>query len=54
MYAQGKRPTCGSRRRPARVLDAAGQEAEALTDEYISTEHLLLAMLDGDRARRGS
>jgi ATP-dependent Clp protease ATP-binding subunit ClpB len=28
-----------------RVLDAAGREAEALTDEYISTEHLLLALL---------
>jgi ATP-dependent Clp protease ATP-binding subunit ClpB len=28
-----------------RLLDAAGNEAEALTDEYISTEHLLLAML---------
>jgi ATP-dependent Clp protease ATP-binding subunit ClpB len=28
-----------------RLLDAAGREAEALTDEYISTEHLLLAML---------
>ncbi len=29
----------------ARLLEAAGAEAEALTDEYISTEHLLLAML---------
>ena len=30
------------------VLDAAFREAQALTDEYVSTEHLLLAMLDGD------
>jgi len=32
----------------ALVLEAAGREAEALTDEYISTEHLVLGMLDGD------
>jgi ATP-dependent Clp protease ATP-binding subunit ClpB len=32
----------------ARLLDRALQEAQALTDEYVSTEHLLLAMLDGD------
>ncbi len=30
------------------VLDAAFREAQALTDDYVSTEHLLLAMLDGD------
>jgi len=29
------------------VLERAAREAEELTDEYISTEHLLLAMLDG-------
>jgi ATP-dependent Clp protease ATP-binding subunit ClpB len=29
----------------ATLLERAGSEAEALTDEYISTEHLLLAML---------
>jgi ATP-dependent Clp protease ATP-binding subunit ClpB len=29
----------------ARLLDTAGTEAEALTDEFISTEHILLAML---------
>jgi len=28
------------------VVRKAGQEAEALTDEYISTEHLLLALVD--------
>ena len=28
-----------------RLLQAAGAEADALTDEYLSTEHLLLAML---------
>jgi ATP-dependent Clp protease ATP-binding subunit ClpB len=35
----------------SRMLQAAGAEAEALTDEYISTEHVLLAMLSsGSRA----
>ncbi len=29
----------------AKLLESAGTEAEALTDEYISTEHLLLAIL---------
>ncbi|MEP7059169.1 MAG: Clp protease N-terminal domain-containing protein, partial [Actinomycetota bacterium] len=29
----------------SRLLDTAGTEAEALTDEYISTEHLILALL---------
>ena len=32
----------------ATVLDAAFREAEALTDEYVSTEHLLLALLEGN------
>jgi ATP-dependent Clp protease ATP-binding subunit ClpB len=34
----------------ATVLDAAFREAEALTDEYVSTEHLLLALLEGGSA----
>jgi ATP-dependent Clp protease ATP-binding subunit ClpB len=34
----------------ATVLDAAFREAEALTDEYVSTEHLLLALLEGSSA----
>ncbi len=29
-----------------RVLEAAAREAEGLTDEYVSTEHLLLALLE--------
>ncbi len=33
-----------------RMLETAGREAEALTDEYLSTEHLLLAVLEGDGA----
>jgi ATP-dependent Clp protease ATP-binding subunit ClpB len=41
--------------RSARVLDAAQREAERLKDEYISTEHLLLALADenhsGDAGR---
>ena len=31
-----------------KLLDAAAREAESLTDEYVSTEHLLLGMLDTD------
>ena len=30
----------------ARVLEAAGEEAEQLGDDYVSTEHLLLALTD--------
>ncbi|HWF43632.1 MAG TPA: Clp protease N-terminal domain-containing protein [Candidatus Kapabacteria bacterium] len=33
-----------------RLFDAARREAESLKDEYVSTEHLLLAFLDGDTA----
>src|SRR5438067_1391432 len=32
------------------MLDRAFAEAEKLTDEYVSTEHVLLAMLDGSHA----
>ena len=46
VYAQG--PAAEVRISPgtSKLLEAAGGEAEALTDEYISTEHLLLALLD--------
>ncbi|HZD18217.1 MAG TPA: ATP-dependent chaperone ClpB [Actinomycetota bacterium] len=37
----------------AAVLDAAFREAEALTDEYVSTEHLLLALLEGSHPAAG-
>ncbi|HUL85958.1 MAG TPA: ATP-dependent chaperone ClpB [Actinomycetota bacterium] len=37
----------------SRLLAAAGSEAEQLTDEYISTEHLLLAMLGDAGAGAG-
>jgi len=37
----------------SRLLQSAGTEAEALTDEYVSTEHLLLAMLGIDGAGAG-
>ena len=30
----------------AQILDAAEQEAERLKDEYVSVEHVLLAMID--------
>jgi ATP-dependent Clp protease ATP-binding subunit ClpB len=47
VYAQG---VSEARLSPATVamLDRAFTEAKALTDEYVSTEHLLLAMLEGD------
>ncbi len=35
------------------VMEQAGQEAETLKDEYISTEHLLLAMLKQEGSRVG-
>ena len=48
VYAQGAEV----RFSPAtqRLLAAAGSEAEQLTDEYLSTEHLLLGMLEGEGA----
>ncbi len=50
VYAQG--PAAEVRISPVtgKLLEAAGGEAEALTDEYISTEHLLLALLDVESA----
>jgi ATP-dependent Clp protease ATP-binding subunit ClpB len=49
VYAQGSTdvrisPALGT------ALDAAFREAEALTDEYVSTEHLLLALIGGGSA----
>ncbi|MHB1381311.1 MAG: ATP-dependent chaperone ClpB [Thermoleophilia bacterium] len=43
--APGQQPTLGNRAR--QVLDAAGKLADQLKDEYISTEHLLMASLEG-------
>src|SRR3954454_13117004 len=49
VYAQGVEPRFSPV--ATRMLTTAGTEAESLTDEYISTEHLLLAMAaDGDDA----
>jgi ATP-dependent Clp protease ATP-binding subunit ClpB len=45
VYAQGVEVRVGPAL--ARVLDTAFREAEALTDEYVSTEHLFLALLEG-------
>jgi ATP-dependent Clp protease ATP-binding subunit ClpB len=44
VYAQGGEIRLGQP--TAAMLDRAFREAEQLTDEYVSTEHLLLAMLD--------
>ncbi|MFL5767657.1 MAG: Clp protease N-terminal domain-containing protein, partial [Actinomycetota bacterium] len=45
VYAQGAEVTISNATRD--LLEAAFREAEALTDEYVSTEHLFLAMLQG-------
>ena len=45
VYAQGGEVTISNATRD--LLEAAYAEAEALTDEYVSTEHLFLAMLQG-------
>jgi ATP-dependent Clp protease ATP-binding subunit ClpB len=45
VYAQGG-PQVGLSQATGAMLDRAFAEAQALTDEYVSTEHLLLAMLD--------
>jgi ATP-dependent Clp protease ATP-binding subunit ClpB len=46
VYAEGVQ--VGLSPATARLLEAAGREAEQLTDEYVSTEHVLLAMLQWD------
>jgi ATP-dependent Clp protease ATP-binding subunit ClpB len=48
VYTQGVEVRLSAR--TVALLDRAFAEAHALTDEYVSTEHLLLAMLDGDGA----
>src|SRR5438105_11497753 len=52
VYAQGVSQV-GLSQATAAMLDRAFREAEALTDEYVSTEHLLLAMLDGSSSGVG-
>src|SRR5437588_5190979 len=52
VYAQGASQV-GLSQTTAAMLDRAFREAEALTDEYVSTEHLLLAMLDGSSSGVG-
>jgi ATP-dependent Clp protease ATP-binding subunit ClpB len=44
----GSSSQIGMTRALAQVLDAAEQEAERLKDEYVSVEHVLLAMLSTD------
>src|SRR5436190_20427357 len=46
VYAQGA-PQVGLSQATAAVLDRAFAGAQALTDEYVSTEHLVPAMLGG-------
>jgi ATP-dependent Clp protease ATP-binding subunit ClpB len=48
VYAQGVELRLSPR--TASMLDRAFAEASALTDEYVSTEHLLLALVEGDGA----
>src|SRR3989440_6679597 len=49
VYAQGVSQV-GLSNATAAMVDRAFREAESLTDEYVSTEHLLLGMLDGSHA----
>src|SRR5438094_5431224 len=49
VYARGSSQV-GLSPATAAMLDRAFAEAQTLTDEYVSTEHLLLAMLDGSHA----
>ncbi len=51
VYGEQAQLQMGSEAR--RVLAGAEKEATALKDEFVSTEHLLLAMLDGDGALPG-
>ncbi|MGH2596030.1 MAG: Clp protease N-terminal domain-containing protein, partial [Actinomycetota bacterium] len=46
VYTQGAAAEVRISPTTGKLLEAAGGEAEKLTDEYISTEHLLLALLD--------
>jgi ATP-dependent Clp protease ATP-binding subunit ClpB len=39
--------------RLSQLLQAAQHEAERMKDEYVSTEHLLLALVESDRGRAG-
>ena len=48
VYAQGQAADVRISPAAGAVLDQAGREAETLTDEYVSTEHLLLALLEVD------
>ena len=48
VYAQGQAADVRISPATGNVLDTAGEEAEGLTDEYVSTEHLLLALLEVD------
>jgi ATP-dependent Clp protease ATP-binding subunit ClpB len=48
VYAQGVEVRLSAA--AAAMLDRAFEEAQRLTDEYVSTEHLLLALLGGDGA----
>ncbi len=40
-------------RRAGQLIDRAFSEAQTMGDDYVSTEHLLLAMLDGDAGTAG-
>jgi ATP-dependent Clp protease ATP-binding subunit ClpB len=53
VFAQGAPGEARISPSTGRLLDEAAREAEALTDEYVSTEHLLLGMLDGDSGATG-
>ena len=53
-FARGSGPTqVQASNRFRRVFDAAAKEAERLKDDYVSTEHFLLALADDAETGRG-
>src|SRR5918911_385382 len=50
VYAQGAGTQVGLSQPAVSMLERAFAEAEALTDEYVSTDHLLLALVDSPGA----
>ncbi len=53
MYATGQAPQIYIFPTLRKVLDSAGREAQALKDEYISVEHLLIAMTQSKESKAG-
>ncbi|MFQ6032869.1 MAG: Clp protease N-terminal domain-containing protein, partial [Candidatus Zixiibacteriota bacterium] len=53
MYATGQTPEIYVSPALRKVLDSAGKEAQALKDEYITVEHLLIAVAESKESKAG-